>query len=275
MSDVVLYERRAAAFRITLNRPEKRNAINDALIAGVADGFRAAQADPDIRAIVLTGVGDKAFCAGGDLAPDGGFNFDLARPRAPYGDLLRLARDCPLPIVAEVNEHCMAGSMGLLGLADIGVAVEAAKFALPEVKVGLFPMQVMTLLMKLAPIRTLREWALTGEAFGAVEAREAGLVNHIVAAAELEARIGAIVSTLAARSPSALHRGKYALRALEDMSFDQAIAFAEGQLGLMTLTGDAREGLAAFNGRHAPDEPRLQAEGLANRMAEMAAIRIS
>lgn len=252
MTDIVLHEKTGTVFRITLNRPEKRNAINNDLIAGVAEGFRKAESDPDIRAIVLTGAGDKAFCAGGDLAPDGGFNFNFSKPRTPYGDLMRLARETALPIIVAVNGHCIAGGMGLLGLADIAVAVKDAKFGLPEVKIGLFPMQVMSLLIPLVPMRVLREWALTGDLFDAETARQAGLVNHVVPAGRLEASVTELAARLAERSPSALRRGKYALRVLEDMTFDQAIAFAEGQLGLMSLTGDAREGLASFNEKRRP-----------------------
>ncbi len=249
---IVLHERRGAAFRITLNRPEKRNAINNELIAGVAAGLAAAEADPEVRCIVLTGVGDRAFCAGGDLQPGGGFNFDFARPRTPYGDLLRQAQDCPLPIVVAVNGACVAGGMGFLAMADMAVAVESAKFGLPEAKIGLFPMQVLAAMKTLVPPRVLRGWMLTGAIFDAEEARAAGLLNRVAASGELEVAAEELVEALAATSPSAIRRGKYAMRAIEAMTFDQAIAFAEGQLGLMTLTGDAAEGLASFNEKRAP-----------------------
>jgi len=252
MTAAVVTERRGAALRITLNRPERRNAINRELLELVVAGFRDAMADPSVRAIVLTGAGDKAFCAGADLAPGGSFDFDFSQPRSAYGDLLRLSQQCPLPIIAAVNGHCIAGGMGFLALADIAVAVAGAKFGLPEVNIGLFPMQVMSLLGRLVPPRLVREWALTGELFDAQAAREAGLLNHVVAAGGLEARVDALVGILARRSPSAIRRGKYALRALEGMSFEQAIAFAEGQIGLMTLTGDAKEGLASFNEKREP-----------------------
>ena len=252
----VLVEKRGPQFRIILNRPDKRNALNAALLAGVSDGLTAAMADKEIRVVVLTGAGDKAFCAGGDLSGDG-FNFDFSQPRTAYGDLLRLSQDCPLPIVAAVNGHCLAGGMGLLALADIAVAVEGAKFGLPEVKIGLFPMQVMSLLGRLVAPRVLREWALTGEPFDAQAARAAGLVNHVVPAGELETKVEALAGALAARSPSAIRRGKYALKALEGMSFEQAIAFAEGQIGLMSLTSDAKEGFASFNEKR---EPRFKGD---------------
>jgi enoyl-CoA hydratase/carnithine racemase len=250
---VVLHEKRGAAFWITLNRPAKRNAINNDVIAGISEGISAAVADDDIHAIVLTGAGDKAFCAGGDLQPNGGFNFDFAQPQTPYGNLMRQAQNCPIPIIAAVNGVCVAGGMGLLVMVDMAVAVEGTRFGLPETKIGLFPMQVMSLMKDLVPMRILREWALSGELFDATEAKSAGLLNHIVPQSELHAKVDDMVAKLAKCSPTALRRGKYALRALQGMNFDQAISFAEGQLGLMTLTEDANEGLASFNEKRKPD----------------------
>lgn len=249
---VVLYSRENHAFRITLNRPEKRNAINNDLIEGISDGITQAEADPDVRCIVITGSGDKAFCAGGDLQPGGGFNFNFSEPFTAYGNLLRQAQNCSLPILAVVNGTCVAGGMGLLAMSDMAISVETAKFGLPEAKIGLFPMQVLALMKALVPPRTLREWMLTGELFSAQEAMEAGLLNRVVPTEQLVECADGIVSSLAKTSPSALRRGKYAMRVVDAMSFDQAIAFAEGQLGLMTLTQDAEEGLASFNEKRSP-----------------------
>ncbi len=248
----VLHERRGQAFWIVVNRAEKRNAINAGVIAGIRAGLREAHVAPDVRAIVLTGAGDKAFCAGADLQPGQAFAFDLSRPRGDYADLLREARDATLPIVARVNGTCMAGGLGLLCMADMAVAADHAAFGLPEVKLGLFPMQVMSLMQRLVPDRVLREWALTGEPFGAAEARAWGLVNHVVPAAELDAKVQWLVERLVDKSPSAIRRGKYALRAIADMSFDQAIAFTEGQIAATAMTEDAHEGLAAFQEKRKP-----------------------
>lgn len=253
MTEIVLHETRGPAFWITLNRPEKRNAINDDVIAGISDGITKASADPSVRCIVLTGAGDKAFCAGGDLQPGGGFNFDFATPRLAYGSLMRQAQDCSLPILVVVNGVCVAGGMGLLAMADMAVSVETAKFGLPEARIGLFPMQVLALMKTLVPPRILREWMLTGEVFSAEVALAAGLLNRVVPASEMEATVDVLVTSLSKTSPTAIRRGKYAMRVVDQMSFDQAIAFAEGQLGLMTLTEDAQEGLASFNEKRAPD----------------------
>ena len=248
----VLHERRGAALWITINRADKRNAINAEVVDGIAAGWRSAMADTEVRAIVLTGSGAKAFCAGGDLAPGKGFAFDFAQPTTGYADLLRLAHGCNLPSIAAVNGSCLAGGMGLLAMVDFAIAADHAQFGLPEVKIGLFPMQVLSLLQHLVPQRVLREWCLGGDPFDAQEALRHGLLNRVVAAAELQAATDAMVERLASRSPSAIRRGKYAMRALASMSFDEGIAFTEGQIALMAQTEDAREGFAAFNDKRPP-----------------------
>jgi len=248
----VLLDKRGHALWITINRPDKRNAINAEVVAGIRAGYHEAHADPEIRAIVLTGAGDKAFCAGGDLQPGMGFAFDLSRPNVDYADLMREARNATLPTIARVNGLCMAGGMGLLCMTDMAVAADHALFGLPEVKIGVFPMQVMSLLQNLAPRRCVREWALRGEAFGADEALDAGLLNHVVPAADLDAKIEWLLGRIVDKSPTAIRRGKYAMRAIESMSFDQAIAYTESQIALLAMTEDAKEGLASFNERRKP-----------------------
>ena len=248
----VLLERRDAAFWITINRAEKRNALNADVIAGIRRGYAEAHADPQVRVIVLTGAGDKAFCAGADLQPGAAFSFDFSRPDTDYANLLRTAQQATLPAIARVGGVCMAGGMGLLAMTDFAIAVESAQFGLPEVKVGLFPMQVLSVLQHLVPRRVLLEWCVTGEPFDAATAREAGLINHVVAAADLDAKVAWLVARIADKSPTAVRRGKYALRAIAAMSFDEAIAYTEGQIGLLAQTEDAREGLAAFNERRKP-----------------------
>lgn len=251
----VLLERRGQAMWITLNRPEKRNAINQAVIDGVREGYERAHADPDVRAIVLTGAGDKAFCAGADLQPGKGFAFDYAKPNGDYADLMRLASNATLPSIARVNGVCIAGGMGLLCMTDMAISGDNVRFGLPEVKVGVFPMQVLSLMQSLVPQRILREWCFTGEPFTAQEAQEAGLLNYVVPAAELDAKVEWLIQRLVDKSPTAIRRGRYAMRAIESMSFDQAIAYTETQIATMALTEDAKEGMAAFNEKRAPQWP--------------------
>jgi methylglutaconyl-CoA hydratase len=252
----VLLEKRGQAFWITINRPEKRNALNGDVIAGIAKGYRDAHDDADVRVIVLTGAGDKAFCAGADLQATGAaFAMDFARPNVDYADLLRLSQSATKPSIARVGGVCMAGGMGLLCMTDLAVAADHVVFGLPEVKVGLFPMQVMSLLQSTAPRRLINEWALTGEPFDARTAQAAGLLNHVVPSAELDAKIDWLIGRIVDKSPTAIRRGKYAMRAIASMSFDESIAYTESQIALLAMTEDAKEGLKAFGEKRKPAWP--------------------
>jgi enoyl-CoA hydratase/carnithine racemase len=248
----VLHDKRGAAFWITINRAEKRNAMNGDVIAGIAKGYRDAHDDPEVRVIVLTGAGDKAFCAGADLQPGKAFLFDFAKPNVDYADLLRQAANATKPSIARVNGVCMAGGMGLLAMTDMAVASDQAVFGLPEVKVGVFPMQVLSLLQSIAPRRLINEWSVTGEPFDARTAQSAGLLNHVVPAAELDAKVEWLIGRIVDKSPTAIRRGKYAMRAIASMSFDEAIAYTESQIALLGMTEDAREGIQAFADKRRP-----------------------
>lgn len=247
----VLHERRGAVLWITINRAARRNALNSAVLEGIRAGYEAAHADPQVRAIALTGAGAQAFCAGADLGSDA-FKFDPARPTVPYGDLLRMAERSTLPSIAVVNGACLAGGMGLLAMTDLAIAADHAVFGLPEVKLGVYPMQVLSLLQALVPPRQLREWCFTGEPFDAATAREAGLVNRVVPAAGLIAAADELGARLVARSPTALRRGKFAMRAMAAMHFEERLSYAEGQIALLAGSEDAREGLAAFQQKREP-----------------------
>src|SRR5712692_9882166 len=226
----VIREKRGQAFWITINRPDKRNAINGDVVAGIAKGYRDAHDDKSVRVIVLTGAGDKAFCAGADLQNSGA-------------------------AIAMVGGVCMAGGMGLLCMTDMAVAADHVMFGLPEVKVGVFPMQVMALLQSIAPRRLINEWALTGEPFDARTAQAAGLLNYMVPSAELDAKISWLISRIVDKSPTAIRRGKYAMRAIASMSFDESIAYTESQIALLAMTEDAKEGLKAFGEKRKPSWP--------------------
>lgn len=249
----VIGEKRGQTFWITINRPEKRNALNGEVIAGIAKGYRDAHNDNDVRVIVLTGAGDKAFCAGADLRNSGAaFAMDHSRPNVDYADLLRLSQSATKPAIARLGGVCMAGGMGLLCMTDMAVAADHVVFGLPEVKVGVFPMQVLSLLQQIVPRRLVNEWALTGEPFDARTAQAAGLLNYIVPAAELDAKVDWLIGRIIDKSPTAIRRGKYAMRAIASMSFDESIAYTESQIALLAMTEDAKEGLKAFEEKRKP-----------------------
>jgi len=251
--DLVLAEVRDDVLWLTINREAARNALNDAVLGRLATLFDESRSDTRLRAIVLTGAGTRAFCAGGDMKSSSAtFDFDPARPSTSYADLMRAAGRSDLPVIARVNGHCLAGGMGLLAMSDMAVAADTARFGLPEVKVGLFPMQVAAMLRRVMPERAFAELCYLGESISADEAKALGLLNHVVPAAELDSKLAWMLGRISAASPTAIRRGKYALRATQDMTLEQALAYMENQLATLALTEDAREGLSAFNQKRAP-----------------------
>lgn len=248
----LIVSREGAVLTLCINRPTQRNAISSAVVEGIQTQLTQANDDRSLRAIVLTAVGEKAFCAGADLATGKLFEFDYSEPRLPLPDLFRLARRTNVPIVGRINGTCMAGGMGLLSICDLVVAADHALFGLPEVKVGVYPMQVLSVLQHLVPRRRLLQLCLTGEPVSAMQALDMGLLNDVVPGDQLDAAVDRLVGQLVERSPAALRRGKYASYAIESMSFEEALVFMEGQIGLMGATEDAAEGMAAFREKRKP-----------------------
>ena len=146
---------------------------------GFFKGLNHAQGNRNVRAVVLTGAGSKAFCAGGDLQTSDPFTIDRSNPYVAAADLFRRARQLTVPLIARVNGACFAGGMGLMAMCDLAVAAETATFALPEIKVGVFPAQVLGVLQHLLPRRVLYEMCLTGSPITATQALEFNLVNAI------------------------------------------------------------------------------------------------
>ena len=249
MTTALKASRQDARLVLTIDRPERRNALNADVIRALQEALYRVKSDETIRAVVLTGAGDEAFCAGADLGGDA-FEFDYATPTIAYADLLRTARTLEVPLVARVNGACMAGGMGLLAMCDLAIAAPHAVFGLPEAKVGVFPMQVLAVLQAQVPQRFLAQLCLTGDPIDAARARDIGLVNEVTP--ELDGALERLLSRLQSNSPTALRRGLYAMKAMRSMSFDEAIAFGEGQIGLLAMTQDAREGIAAFKDKRKP-----------------------
>jgi enoyl-CoA hydratase/carnithine racemase len=249
-SPELLVETRGPVLWLTIQREERRNAMSHGVLAGMAQAIDAAQADRSLRAIVVTGAGTRAFCAGADLQAAQAFTTDYSEPYGHLAQLLRRARASNLPLVARVNGACMAGGMGLLAMCDLAVAASHAVFGLPEVKVGVFPAQVLSVLQHLVPRRRLAELCLTGEPLSAAEALACGLVNHV--ADDLDAKLDWLLGRLIDKSPAAIRRGLYTMKRIEAMAFEESMAFTESQIALFTLTDDAREGQQAFKDKRAP-----------------------
>jgi enoyl-CoA hydratase/carnithine racemase len=235
---------------LTINRPERRNAISPGVLAGLIEALTRANADREVRAIVLTGAGDKAFCAGADLATGQSFKFDYSEPTQGIANLFRLSRQLNVPLVARVNGACMAGGMGLMAMCDMVVAAPHAIFGLPEVKVGVFPAQVLSVLNGLIGPRALNELCITGEPVTAQEALQLGLINRV--ADDLDAGVQALLDRFLDKSPAAIRRGLYLMKRIGAMSFEESMAFTESQIGLFALTDDAAEGQLAFREKRKP-----------------------
>ena len=247
----LLEERRDGILWLTISREARRNAISPSVLSGLSDAIERVQHERDVRAVVLTGAGDKAFCAGADLQAGTAFRFDHSEPYSKLADLFRLARRSIVPLIARVNGACMAGGMGLLAMCDLAVAAPHAIFGLPEVKVGLFPAQVLSVLGHLVPRRALTEMCLTGEPITAAQALSWGLVNAV--ADDLDVGLQALLGQLLDNSPAAIRRGLYTMKAIEALSFEESMRFTESQIALFALTEDAAEGQLAFREKRAPN----------------------
>ena len=243
-------ELRGPVLWLTITREARRNAMSHTVLAGMAAAISAAQTARSVRAIVVTGAGDKAFCAGADLQNAQAFTTDYSEPLGHLAQLLRVAKASYVPLIARVNGACMAGGMGLLSMCDMAVAAERAIFGLPEVKVGVFPAQVLSVLQHLIPRRTLVEMCITGEPISSAQALAYGLVNYVDA--DVDAKLQWLLARLLDKSPAAVRRGLYTIKKMETMAFEESMAFTESQIALFTLTEDAREGQAAFQEKRPP-----------------------
>jgi enoyl-CoA hydratase/carnithine racemase len=243
-------EQRGPVLWLTITREERRNAMSHGVLAGMAEVIAAAQERRDIRAIVITGAGSKAFCAGADLQSAQAFTTDYSEPHGHLAQLLRVAHTSCIPLIARVNGACMAGGMGLMAMCDMAVAARHAVFGLPEVKVGLFPAQVLSVLQHLIGRRALNEMCLTGEPVTSAQALELGLVNYVDE--DVDAKLDWLLARLLDKSPAAIRRGLYTLKKVETMAFEESMAFTESQIALFTLTDDAKEGQKAFQEKRNP-----------------------
>ena len=248
--DELLIEQRGAVLWLTIHREARRNAMSHGVMAALAQAITEAQQQRAVRAIVVTGAGEKAFCAGADLQADKTFTTDYSDPTGHLAQVFRAAKASQLPLIARVNGACMAGGMGLLAMCDMAVAARHALFGLPEVKVGVFPAQVLSVLQHLIPRRQLAELCLTGESIDAGQALAMGLVNYVDD--DVDARLHWLLARLLDKSPAAIRRGLYTMKKIETMAFEESMSFTESQIALFTLTEDAREGQQAFKEKRPP-----------------------
>ncbi len=251
----------AEVLLLTLNRPERRNAIGPEMINELRYALDDAANDAAIRAIVITGAG-KAFCAGGDFAQMTSGADDGALPPfksaagvedgGDYAALLEAMSRTPKPIVAKVNGHAMGGGLGLVAASTFAIASTSAQLGTPEVDVGLFPMMIMAVLDRLVPRRKLTAMMVLGERLSAEEAATLGLLNQAVAPEQLEAAVDALCEKLAGKAPLAVRHGLAALADQDARTLADALPMLRDRLGALLGTDDAREGLMAFLEKRTP-----------------------
>lgn len=247
--DLVRYESRPPAVVLTLNRPDRRNAISRGLIAALGDAFARARDDAAARCVILTGAG-SSFCAGMDLAELSESLQALTDASIVWDDALRLATlydtiyTFPKPTVAAVNGPAVAGGCGFVTVCDLAVAAPEARFGYPEVRRGLVAAMVMPHLLRHVGERAARYLLLTGELIDAAEAQRAGLVNAVVPAAELLDRVLAWARALAEGGPQALARTKELLHRFSHQAL--SVAEAAQASAAPRLTDECRQGLEAF-----------------------------
>ncbi|HXY94121.1 MAG TPA: crotonase/enoyl-CoA hydratase family protein [Acidimicrobiia bacterium] len=252
MSDALIAERRDRVLVLRLNRPEARNALNAEIIGGLGAQLEAADRDPDVRAMIITGTGDRAFCAGMDLR-------EFAERDRSGGDrsgseyLHFLQGGIEKPVIGAANATAVAGGFELLLACDLVVASEAARFGLPEVQRGLFPAGGGVLLGRRLPLAVALELGLTGDTIDAPRALALGLVNRVVPPDRVLDEALALADRIAANGPLAVRATKQLMRDALDASRDEIWARQTEVAQMVFGSEDAREGARAFVEKRPPN----------------------
>lgn len=251
----VRYEVDGPAARITIDRPERHNALTFGIMAGLSEAMAAAKDDDAVRVVVLTGAGERAFCAGADLGGIGSNTGAAAmhEARGRVAGLFRTLWAMGKPTIARVRGYCLAGGFGLALAHDFVVAADDAVFGTPEIDVGLWPYQISVPLLRSMPPKKALELMLTGRRVRADEAERIGFVNRVVPAGELDAAVDELVATLASKSPLVTRWGRDSFYRVLDMAADDALDYLHAMLTVSTLTEDAAEGLSAFAEKRKPE----------------------
>ncbi|SNR92086.1 Enoyl-CoA hydratase/carnithine racemase [Haloechinothrix alba] len=245
------YNRSGHIVTLTIDRPERRNSMTFETLASLRDGVLRAKAEDGVRVIVITGAGERAFCAGADLGGVRGAEIDSEaahEARGHLADLFRTMWSAGVPTIAKVRGYALAGGLGLAMACDIVVAAESAVFGAPEVAVGLWPYMITVPLLRSMPPKIVLELMMSGRRVDTTEARRIGFVNEVVSAAELDLT----VDRIAAQSPAAIRLGRSTFYRVLGSQPEEALALLQAMLSVATGTDDAKEGTAAFAEKRKP-----------------------
>ena len=250
--DSILIERDAPVATITMNRPEKRNALSSEMMRELNDALRALSAEPDVRAIVLAANG-PAFSAGHDLRElvDG----DINRYRAVFDlctELMESIQAIPQPVIARVHRIATAAGCQLVATCDLAVAAEEATFGTPGVKIGLFCTTPMVALSRAIGRKRALQMLMTGKLISAETAADWGLVNTVVPADELESATRELSLSIASASSLTVALGKQAFYTQIDLDQPKAYAYAKEVMSMNAMAADAQEGMCAFLDKRQP-----------------------
>ena len=237
--------------RLRLNRPERRNALDQGLIGALCNAMRQLNEDASTRVIVLTGEGE-AFCAGGDLSMMQASGGERDAPNS-FAAMLRLIDESPKPVVALVNGAAFGGGLGLVAACDMAIAAGSAVFALSETRLGLIPAVISPFVVRAVGVRAARRYFLTAERFDAATAKELGLVHEVAAPDEVEAVLNATIKKLIAAGPEAVAESKRLIRDVAGAEVnDDLIADLEARIAARLASEEGKEGIAAFLGKRKP-----------------------
>jgi enoyl-CoA hydratase/carnithine racemase len=239
---------------IALNQPDTRNALSNEVLGELIAAYEAARDDEAVRCVVLTSSHDRVFSSGANL---GGFAGDVPLVHKHFGSdrfvkLFRLIGELGKPSICAANGHVLAGALGIALAHDLIVAKEGAEFGTPEINVGAFPFMIMALIYRNVPRKRTNELLLLGERISAQEAKEAGIVNKVVAADEFQAAVDEWAAKLASKSPLIMRLGKDAMFRQQDMAFLDALEYLHANLTLALSTEDIVEGVQAFFEKREP-----------------------
>jgi enoyl-CoA hydratase/carnithine racemase len=254
-NELVAYEVADGVATVTLNNPEKRNMLSAQMLTELVAAMRRARDAEEVRAVVLTGAGEKVFCAGADL---GGFAADVPLVQKHFGsdlflEFFRLMPRLGKPSLCAVNGHVLAGGMGLALSCDLVIAKQGASFGTPEINVGAFPYMIMAIIYRNVPRKKVNEMMLLGERLSAEQAVEFGLANRVVPVAEFDAAVADWAAKLASKSPVLMRIGHDAMYRQQDMAVDDALDYLRSQLSLTFSTEDIVEGVSAFFEKREPE----------------------
>jgi len=248
MSAATLSELRRDTAWITLNQPERRNALSDEVVSGLLAHLRAAIDDTRVRTIVITGAG-SAFCAGADLKGGG---VRASDEENPFITVMKTIWESPKPVIGRINGHAFGGGVGLAAACDITIAAESAMLSFSEVRVGVIPAMISVVVIPKLGIQNTMWLFLTGERFDARRAVALGLIHRAVPPGELDQAIEDVLGMIRLGGPTAIREAKQLVRRIPEMSMEDGFRYTAKKIGELFASAEAAEGMSAFVEKRKP-----------------------